>query len=375
MIDTSRRYPALLFDPETQRSLAVEVSLHENDLTFAYNTTTKRISLANCSLSLGGWQGDALQISWPDSAGIWALTINERSTIHELKQRWPRLFATEVANLERTQRTHRRRRNILLTILTLLGFLIVGGIASLFWFREPIVNSIAHRLPPSVDIELGKSLEADLRTRAKLIDGAPQETVQLILNRLLKHAENPHQFQFRIYVIRDDVPNAFAAPGGLVVVHSGLIKKASQPEMIAGVLAHEIGHVLNRHSVRQLIYSVGVSSLVSLFIGGGNATQILGPMLNELSQLHFSREQERDADAQALTILRRSKVSPSGLIQFFDDLAKQEGASSLSWLSTHPASDERSQMLRDATQQPFAAEPILDAALWEKAKRTVENTR
>ncbi|MGH2669412.1 MAG: M48 family metallopeptidase, partial [bacterium] len=150
-----------------------------------------------------------------------------------------------------------------------------------------------------------------------------------------------HPFTFRFEVLRDRSINAFAAPGGLVVVHTGLLVEARSADELAGILAHEITHVFARHSLRQLLFQLGLTASVRLVLGmpEGVADSIASAVVS-LGSLRFSRDQERDADRGGVELLTRARLPATGLQSFFDRLARQEGAVP-ALISTHPPSAER----------------------------------
>ncbi len=151
------------------------------------------------------------------------------------------------------------------------------------------------------------------------------------------------------YFISSDMDvNAFAYPGGFIVMNRGLIEKAESIEEIMGVLAHELAHVERRHSLKaigaQLSLLVGALVLASL-VGSEASTWVLHGI--DVSQLSFSRRHELEADELAFAFLLVANVDPQGLPSFFNKLKESEwaGMAALKFLSTHPLTDERLQNL------------------------------
>ena len=124
-------------------------------------------------------------------------------------------------------------------------------------------------------------------------------------------------------------------------MHTALIAAASGPDELTGVLAHEIVHVLHRHSTRQLVFQAGLATGLRLLVGSvDGAAESLAGAAAQLSTLRFSRDQERDADAAGIDLLQQARLPGDGLPSFFEKLAKEGGAPP-ALLSSHPASDER----------------------------------
>ena len=137
-------------------------------------------------------------------------------------------------------------------------------------------------------------------------------------------------------------PNAFALPGGTVVVTDQLVRSFPETDVIAGVLGHEIAHVAEAHGLRQVYRSLGTYLLVALIVG--DVGPILEDMLLEgglLLSLSHSREHEREADRIGVMLAARAGYDPAAVARFFERMAAGKPASGPSWLSTHPATGER----------------------------------
>jgi len=136
-------------------------------------------------------------------------------------------------------------------------------------------------------------------------------------------------------------PNAFALPGGSVIMTDAFAQKFDDDDMIAGVLGHEIGHVVEQHGLKQVYRSVGLFVLVALI--AGDTGPVLEDILlegNLLLSLSFSREKELDADAFGVDLVRDAGYDPAGLARFFRELMTIT-ADGAGWRSTHPASADR----------------------------------
>src|SRR5262249_31359630 len=151
---------------------------------------------------------------------------------------------------------------------------------------------------------------------------------------------------FKLHVVRSGIANAFALPGRHIVILSGLVKQAKTPEEVAGVLAHEMGHGLEKDPEVLFVRSTGMDALLQLLTGqSGTPTLAAGALF---LQLRYSRDAERSADAHAVIILRNSQIEPKPTADFFlRDAAKSDPADKggmFGYLSTHPSSKERAQL-------------------------------
>lgn len=179
-----------------------------------------------------------------------------------------------------------------------------------------------------------------------------------------------------LHVIESPVDNAFALPGGHVVLFSGLIGKAKSPEEVAGVLAHELGHVHHRHPNQRIIrqFSAGV---VLRALGGD-----VGVLADTTLSLGHSRDAEREADTFAIARLREARISPQALADYFarhEPAAAQtpDGSGRLlretlrkigDYASTHPAMASRAARFRAAAGDMPAPRPALDADEWQAVR-------
>jgi Zn-dependent protease with chaperone function len=176
---------------------------------------------------------------------------------------------------------------------------------------------------------------------------------------------------FKIYVYDWPLLNAFAVPGGQVVITRGLIEKAGSPDEVAGVLAHELGHGIELHPEAGIIRAIGLAAAVDLMLGGtGGALANIGLAL---AQLGYTRTAEHEADLQALRLLKNAGISAKGLEDFFKRVEKIEGEDTASnalhpfdLLRTHPPTKEREDLVRN--QPDYPATPALDEASWQDLK-------
>lgn len=179
--------------------------------------------------------------------------------------------------------------------------------------------------------------------------------------RLLAHIDMPYDLDIRVVNIGQ--VNAFAMLGGHIVLFDGLLQNAASADEVAGVLAHEIGHLAERHPTQGIIQATGLSILFDIFFGDSSSVAGLAQTMMTLSH---TRDAEREADRIALRLLRGANISPAGMANFFDRLAEIESDNGpLSLLSTHPDSKERAAAVRDANQK---GNPAMTDKEWRDLK-------
>lgn len=301
------------------------------------------LPLTDIDVKLGGQSGNRLVLC-SKSSGETILTENlklldELSTASETYD--PRLI--EQLNAARKQMKHAPLHEakwwgVTLALVAVIGLSIFAGV-------DLAVGVAEHHIPPAIEQQLGKiSIEAEKKDKNLEQKGADYERVKTIAGKLLSnYKDNPYTFQF--YIRPADDINAYALPGGNIVVNSKLVKEAKDDDELAGVLGHEIGHVKKRHSLKAALRNAGVWVCVSFIMGAPSQDQLnlIGAMLN-LEDLQFSRHQETEADDVSVELTSASGYKPEGIISFFKRVEKEDPLSNgkaLSMLSTHPMPAER----------------------------------
>ena len=224
-------------------------------------------------------------------------------------------------------------------------------------------------LSKSREAQLARGVILQLRNAGAIIDD-PQltEYIGLLGSQLASHA-NDGDFDFDFFVIDEDVINAFAMPGGVVGVNAGLILASDNENELAGVLAHEVSHVTQRHIARMLYDTqrqsilTMASMLAAILIGAtsdnvsaGAASGLLtaGQAAAMQRQINFTRQNEYEADRIGMDVLARAGFDPNGMATFFEKLSKRSSLPSQyvpEMLQTHPVSTGRIAEARSRARQ------------------------
>jgi predicted Zn-dependent protease len=215
--------------------------------------------------------------------------------------------------------------------------------------RAQLANPFASDLTIEKEKEMTAAIHAQIRQQAKLVtDPELLDYVDQIGESLVKAIE-PTPFTFRFTILEDPALNAFTIGGGYVYITSGVIEQAGDVNELAGVLAHEIGHVEKRHVARQnegqglstLLTMVGLAAAIAAKQPGA---LVAAQGINESLQLKHSREFESEADREGIMIMSNTGYDPEGMRRFFQRILAQnpsEGAGIPAYLFTHPALQER----------------------------------
>jgi beta-barrel assembly-enhancing protease len=200
------------------------------------------------------------------------------------------------------------------------------------------------------EIQTGRRVDAEVRREMPVLkDAEVTAYVHSLGRRLAQHAPGP-KYPYRVSVVDYREINAFALPGGPIWVHRGLMHAASNESQVAGVLAHEVAHIAQRHSADQLTkatmanWGLGVLGALLGNSAGAGAAQMAAGFLTNGVFLKFSRDDEREADQVGLQILRRAGWNPRGMVELFEVLrreAARDPGSVETFFSTHPSPQDR----------------------------------
>jgi len=168
-------------------------------------------------------------------------------------------------------------------------------------------------------------------------------------------ARSPYKFSFHVLADPKTV-NAFALPGGPVFITEGLLRQLKSEAELAGVLGHEIGHVIARHSSERLAKQQLTQSLLgALVVGSGDYTTAqIGQMVGGMINMKYGREDELESDALGIRIMAEAGYDPRGMIRVMEVLAKASGGSRQpEFFSTHPAPENRAERLKEAIAKQY----------------------
>jgi len=178
--------------------------------------------------------------------------------------------------------------------------------------------------------------------------------------------------------VNDSTINAFAAPGGYIVLYRGLLEKTQTAEELAGVLAHELQHIFKHHVTQALIQHVSTGLLLAAITGDTSKATAYGlESARLLGILRYSRQSEEEADAAGMRMLLESGIDPKGMIAFYELLTKStsETSSILKYLSTHPSTGDRIKNLKSLVEQsqPKSVK-LLKGYDWSNIKKICQTT-
>jgi Zn-dependent protease with chaperone function len=348
-----------------------------NDVIVEAGATGLRILMSGNEHLLDEWTYDELRrMSAPE--GVLRLGRRGETLLARLEIRDRGLTAAieeRAETLDRGGAAERRlRRKVVGLSFAAAASLIVTAVFGLPALASRIIPfvplAVEHRLGDAIDKNIRSALDTHHLGPAFACGAAPGETAgRVALDKLVGKLEAAATLPFPLHVevVRRAEPNAMALPGGHIYVDVGLIAKAQTPDELAGVLAHEIGHVAHRDGTRTVLQTAGLSFLFGMMLGdfvGGGAVVIAARTVLKSS---YSRRVEAAADAYSVDLMEQAGGDPHALgailKRIVDD--KDQG---MKLLLDHPETKDRIAAI-DAVAVTGTPTPLLDAADWSALKQ------
>ena len=285
------------------------------------------------------------------------LTVEDPSLIRRLSTLLPKVFGKRL-----------RRGHIWLNVAVTLA--VVMAAATVFYFAIPsLTKPLAALVPLEWERTLGESVVASIPgAQNSCTEANGARALARLTERLTGVMDLPYPVDVSIAEL--DMANAFAAPGGFIVVGNKLIADMQTAEELAGVVAHEMAHIAERHPMSRVVRVLGISLLLEVFSGGNSgAIEAVTQGASLLLMFSHSRNDERDADRIAVQALEKAGIRADGLSTFFARMEEKHNTSEdgsvgtvLSWLSTHPSFAERKASTNVPLQRKEA--PAMSSAEW-----------
>lgn len=372
---TTTIHNAEFYDGKSATARLVHVQVRRDNLLISQDGLPDiHWQLKNIDLVSGGKPGQALRLKLRGYHGS-RLTLPEGATADTLLATVPSILGA-----------HKRRfwTGAGISIAAVLS-VAIAGYATLAVAPQALARFIPDEVVNSFADGLEKSV---IKSSKRCSSPNGQDALNKIARRIVSGADDPPTFSLRVFDIRKSgkkkLVNAFALPGGRMVFSAGLIESAGSADEVAGVLAHELGHVAHHHPEAAIVRVYGLQMILSLFTAGQGADTISN-IAGVLAVLKYSRAAEAEADTYAVEVLDNAKVDPKGLQTFFTQLRKKKSAAGTGkqskessalqkriepfadLFSTHPGTDDR---IAGIKPRSGGTEPaILTDAEWAALKK------
>jgi predicted Zn-dependent protease len=217
-------------------------------------------------------------------------------------------------------------------------------------------------IPTNQEVAIGAGMDEQIHSSEQVLPDTVWQNYVSDIGRRLVSVCDRRDVEYHFTVIQSDVINAFAAPGGYVYIYTGLLRQMNTEAELAAVMAHEISHVVARHSIKRVQAAMGVQLAYQLIFGGEGAGQAYDAAISiglNLAFADYSRDNEREADHYGIHYMRAAGYDPNGALAMFETLARLGGAGYSNVFeklaASHPATQER---INNARAQIAEMQPL-----------------
>lgn len=263
------------------------------------------------------------------------------------------------------RRRGRRRETTLVVALTAIG---LGVAAFVYWGVPALSGPLARATPVAFEQRMGRNFDSQMGVLFHRCEGSEGQYLLADLGRrIAAGAETP--FEVKVRAVHAPMVNAFALPGGPILVTDDLIREAKTPDELSAVIAHEVSHIEKRHVMQAVWRSLGIGLLLDAVVGGGSgAGQQAVLLAGQATDLRYGRNAEAEADDRGQQLLHARGMSSTGMASFFARMERREGGEvddAAEFLSTHPDSRRRASAARSRERR---GAPAFSEAEWAAVK-------
>ena len=287
------------------------------------------------------------------------LVLTDPALIDWLRRTRPALYRRDLRH--GTGRRILKRAALALAALAVMLLFILPRMADTLAGLIPVEREVA--FGKTVVAQMERFLGGDRLGALHCSDPAGEAALAAMIERLT--AGRDLDYEIAATVFDHPMVNAFAAPGGQVVLMRGFLDKAGSADAAAAVLAHEIGHVVSRDATRHSLRAAGSAGLLSMVLGDVAGGVLLVALGEQMLNSSYSREAEREADRFALGMLDAAGGSTGGMAAFFEMLDEGAGGDLPDYLSSHPVTAERAEAARAHAAGQGTTSPVLDEGQWQ----------
>ncbi len=224
--------------------------------------------------------------------------------------------------------------------LVAMAVIFLGLLAGTYFY---VVPWAAERFAMTLPVEWEKQLGDSVFDKMVSEESINKENTERI-NEFFKKLNYKSEYDMRLVVVKDNIVNAYALPGGRIVVYEGIIREMDDYRELAALLSHEFSHVELKHSTRNIARSLSSALMLSVLFGDASGiSAIIIENADAIKQLGYSRQLEEEADRNGLKLMKEQKIDPAGMKELFETLQKETGeeANAMKFLSTHPLTKDR----------------------------------
>ncbi|HEY6503469.1 MAG TPA: M48 family metallopeptidase [Chitinophagaceae bacterium] len=246
--------------------------------------------------------------------------------------------------------------------LGIAGILITAYFLLVPWFSEKLASTVSVK----TEAQFGDAVY-------QALDLSQQEDPEasVMVNEFFRKMEIRTSYNIQVTVVKGDIVNAFALPGGRIVIYTALLDQLTSYPELAALLGHEFTHVNNRHSTKSVFRQLGSKVFLGLLFGKmGSVTTVLANQADRFKSLTYSRSLEKEADLDGLSLLKERQIDPAGFSGLFGHLRSSTPESGVpEFLESHPDIDKRIEYINHASKDHTVKENPELKAIFEKIKQ------
>lgn len=361
-VSASQTWQGFYYDGRTARRHSVTVSLTQAGVYIAKEEGQTLWWLHDqVRLAQGFHPGEPVRIETTAEIPE-AVVVEDRSFLEAFREVSPRAAGQVAGAVEKMNRS-------VPLLLGAIAAAVLLVVAVWQWGLPAFADAAARRIPLSWEESLGQSvLEQFAPEQMRCTDPEALARIMEVI-ALMRTGAPASPYKITLAVADHSIPNAFAAPGGYVVVFRGLLEQTENAEDLAGVLAHEIQHVEQRHALRGIVRQLSVATLVAVLAGDASTVQSMLSAAATLGSLRYQRADEESADNYAVQMLQAAGIDAAGLPRMLERMNGDAGEEpeALQYLSSHPLTADRVRRLKAlAVQTSAEPRPLLSGYDWQR---------
>lgn len=314
------------------------------------------------------WDTAGLEVSFDSSLQSTRITSAKAPGSKLLIEGKDAMNFLQQAQAEQHKPWHKKQgtKNWVRSLLILTGFLsllVLAYFLAVPWLSEKLAGAV----PAETEAQFGNAVYDAL-----VLANEENKESSAALNEFFSEMKIKSDYNIRITVVNAEIVNAFALPGGNIVVYTGLLRQLQTYPELAALLSHEFTHVNNRHSTKSVFRQLGSRVFQAWLLGNfGSVSSVLIDQADRFKSLKYSRALEKEADMDGLEILKARKIDPEGFARLFDRLKDSAGSSAAlpEFLASHPDIDKRINYIREASANIPVEEHTPLRNIFQKIKR------
>ncbi len=321
-------FKARFYDGHSSQSFTVDVSFEENELRidFGERSTRQAIIWTKGEIKEIQYSSNIISLKFGEQFPYQQIDVTDPEFISEYKKHFKVSAYNRIA--------HNSSRSVMVTILVAF----VGLVALGYFFLLPFLTDMfARTFPKEYEISLGEKLYENVLQGEEINN---EKTVAI--NQFFKQLKVEGGYPVKITVVEKNVANAFALPGGGIVVYDKILEDMNNYNELAALLAHEYSHVQLKHATRNIFRSLSGYLFISMLFGDiSGVSAIVIQNADNLRSLQYGRSLEHEADENGLYILKENTIDANGMADLFKNLKKENSFEVAEFLSSHPNIDSR----------------------------------